>query len=327
MLQIALSKRFLEDYGAQIQAVAPKDFELSVLDDPAFGNAWRDAESLLSSEFADDSTTAQVVAQMPNLRWLHTIYAGMDNIPWDAVNARKIIVTNSAGVYAPMMAEYVIGTLVMLYRNLHLYYLAQQAHRGDRIRLRERPPQELYGKRMGIIGYGAIGVRLTHSANALGMRVWAMRRTPVIDANEPVERMLGADDLDELLRECDVIVIAASLNSSTRGLLGTNEFQKMKRDAVLINVARGAILDEAALVQALEQGWIRGAALDVTTIEPLPADSPLWDIPNVILTPHISGEMPIGRQRSIDLFCKNLRLYLNGQTDSFGNRATSTAHT
>ncbi|MCC7160955.1 MAG: D-2-hydroxyacid dehydrogenase [Anaerolineae bacterium] len=327
MAQIALSKRFLQDYGAQIQAIAPDRIELMVLDDPALSGAWQDSEILISSEFAGGVTTAQVVARMSHLRWLHTIFAGMDNIPWDAVGARSIIVTNSAGVYAPMMAEYVIGMLVMLYRNLHLYYMAQQAHRDDRIRVPELPPQELYGKRMGIIGYGAIGMRLTHSANALGMRVWAMRRTPVIDANEPVERMLDTDELDEMLRECDVIAIAASLNSSTRGLLGANEFQKMKRGAVLINVARGAILDEAALVRALEQGWIRGAALDVTTIEPLPADSPLWNAPNVILTPHISGEMPIGRQRAIDLFCKNLRLYLNDQTSFLGNRAIPSAHT
>lgn len=326
MLQIALSKRFFQDYGAQIHAAAPDRVELQVLDDPALGSVWRGAEILLSSEFANEVTTAQVVRQMPNLRWLHTIYAGMDNIPWDEVNARGIIVTNSAGIYAPMMAEYVIGVLVMLYRNLHLYYLAQHDYHSDKIRRHELPPQELYGKRMGIIGYGAIGIRLAHLAGALGMRVWAMRRTPVIDANEPVERMLGLDELDELLRECDVIVIAASLNSSTRGLLGANEFQKMKRDAVLINVARGAILDENALVQALVQGWIRGAALDVTIIEPLPADSPLWDAPNILLTPHISGEMPIGRQRSIDLFCKNLRLYLKGQTNYLGNRASSSAH-
>lgn len=326
MRQIALSKRFLQDYGAQIQAAAPDRVELLVLDDPALGSAWRDAEILLSSEFANNATTAQVVDQMPNLRWLHTIFAGMDNIPWAEVNARRIIVTNSAGVYAPMMAEYVIGALVMLYRNLHLYYLAQHEHHSDKLGRHELPPQELYGKRMGIIGYGAIGIRLAHSVNALGMRVWAMRRTPVIDANEPVERILGVDELKELLRECDVIVITASLNSSTRGLLGADEFQLMKRDAVLVNVARGAILDENALVQALAQGWIRGAALDVTTIEPLPADSPLWKFPNVLLTPHISGEMPIGRRRSIDFFCKNLRLYLNGHLNSLGNRASSSAH-
>lgn len=326
MRQIAISKRFLQDYGAQIQAAAPDRVELLVLDDPALGSAWRDAEILLSSEFANNVTTAQVVDQMPNLRWLHTIFAGMDNIPWAEVNARGILVTNSAGVYAPMMAEYVIGTLVMLYRNLHLYYLAQHEHHSDTLGRHELPPQELYGKRMGIIGYGAIGIRLAHSVNALGMRVWAMRRTPVIDANEPVERILGVDELEELLRECDVIVITASLNSSTRGLLGADEFQLMKRDAVLVNVARGAILDENALVQALAQGWIRGAALDVTIIEPLPADSPLWKFPNVLLTPHISGEMPIGRRRSIDLFCKNLRLYLNGHINSLGNRASSSAH-
>jgi phosphoglycerate dehydrogenase-like enzyme len=109
-------------------------------------------------------------------------------------------------------------------------------------------------------------------------------------------------------------------------MLGIEEFRKMKRDAVLVNVARGAIVDEDALVQALKERLIRGAALDVTTIEPLPPESPLWDAPNVLITPHISGEMPIGRIRSMDLFCRNLKLYLRGQVDSMGNRVDGARH-
>jgi phosphoglycerate dehydrogenase-like enzyme len=257
---------------------------------------------------------------------VHTIYAGTDNIPWDLVTARNLLVTNSAGVYAPMMAEYVIAMVVMLYRNLHLHALAQREHRQDPRRSLYAENLELYGKRMGILGYGAIGRQLAVAANGLGMHVWALRRTPTIGALEPVERMLESRELPLLLRECDIVVIAASLNSTTRGLLGAEQFAQMKRGAILVNVARGAILDEAALVQSLEQGHLRGAILDVTTVEPLPPDSPLWDAPNLLLTPHISGEMPVGRDRSIELFCKNLQLYLDGQTASLGNLVQMSAH-
>ncbi len=326
MSTIALSLEFLGKYGAQIQNVAPDEVSLLVVDGEPPSAEWREAEILVKSEFANGARPDEVIAQMPRLRWVHSIYAGTDDIPWDEVTRRSIIVTNSAGVYAPMMAEYAIGMVIMLYRNFHIYAAAQREHDGGKHRNPDLPPQELYGKRMGILGYGAVGRYLTGVANAMGMRVWALRRTPAVDSNEPVERMLGTDELDVLLRECDIVVIAASLNSSTRGLLGEREFRMMKRDAVLVNVARGAILDEDALVRALREGWIRGAALDVTTIEPLPPESPLWDLPNVLITPHISGEMPIGRIRSMDLFCRNLKLYLSGQANSMGNRVQAAAH-
>lgn len=326
MQKIALSQESAALYGAQIRAAAPNELELVVVDQNAPPEAWRDAEILLSAEFENDMTLEFLIEHLPRLKWLHTIYAGTDNIPWALVNARGIVVTNSAGVYAPMMAEYVIASVVMLYRNLHKYAAEQKQHRLDK----HQPPAgfngELFGKRMGILGYGATGRRLAESARGLGLHVWALRRTPTILDNEPVERILDMSELDVLLRESDILVITASLNSSTRNLLGLEQFRMMNRDAVLVNVARGAILDEDALVHALNAGWIRGAILDVTTEEPLPPENPLWDAPNLLLTPHISGEMPIGRIRSIELFCRNLRLYREGQMGNFGNRVESGAH-
>lgn len=317
--RIALSKGLLELRGAQIYQVAPAQIELVAIDERG-DVSWREAEIFIHSEFANDQTPDYFVSNMPRLRWLHTIYAGTDDLPWQLISARNLIVTNSAGVYAPMMAEYVIAMLVVHYRKLHEHFFAQREHRQLPSRV---PPEwngELFGKRMGILGYGAVGRRLAHIANAFGMRVWALRRTPMIAANEPVEQILDAGELDLLLRECDVVVITAALNTSTRHLIGARELQMLQRDAVLVNIARGAILDEQALVRALEEGWFGGAILDVTATEPLPANSPLWDAPNLLLTPHISGEMPIGRERSIHLFCQNLKLYLEGRTEFFGNR-------
>lgn len=326
MVKIALSGEFLRRWGERISEVAPGEIEHAVVD-RAGDEAWHDAEILVKSEFGDGATPEQVIAKMPRVRWVHTIYAGTNDIPWGLVSERGIVVTNSAGVYAPMMAEYVIGMLVALYRNLPAYLAAQRERRWETSRAHERSNEELYGKRMGIIGYGATGRQLAHAAKGLGMRVTAIRRTPAILANEPVERMLGTDGLGALLGESDIVVICASLNSSTRGLLGVNEFRQMKPNAVLVNVARGAILDEEALIQALKEGRLRGAILDVTAVEPLPADSPLWDAPNLLITPHISGEMPVGRERSMKLFCENLRLYLKGQIGSLGNRVEVNRHT
>lgn len=326
MIQIALSRVFLERWGEQIITVAPEQIQLLGVDDPA-DEAWRDAEIFINSEFANGKTATELVGKMPRLRWLHSIYAGTDDIPWELVNARGIIVTNSAGVYAPMMAEYVIAMLVVHYRNLDKHIRAQSEHRPQAARSLEETSGELFGKRMGILGYGAIGRRIAHVASAMGMRVCAMRRTPTVAANEPVERMLGAKDLELLLRECEIIVVTASLNSTTRSLIGKAELEWMKPGAVLVNVARGAIVDEAELARALERGQIGGAILDVTTEEPLPMASPLWSAPNLLLTPHISGEMPVGRERSMDLFCQNLQLYLDGQREFFGNRVRSETHT
>ena len=317
--RIALSKVLLERRGAQIYQAAPAHIELVAMDERG-NESWREAEIFINSEFANDQPPEYFVSNMPRLRWLHTIYAGTDDLPWQLITARNLIVTNSAGVYAPMMAEYVIAMLVVHYRKLHEHLFAQREHRQTQSRVPQERNGELFGKRMGIFGYGAVGRRLAYVANAFGMRVWALRRTPMIAANEPVEQILDASELDLLLRECDVVVIAAALNTSTRNLIGARELQMLKRDAVLVNIARGAIVDERALVQALEQCWLGGAILDVTTTEPLPANNPLWEAPNLLLTPHISGEMPIGHERSMNLFCQNLKLYLEGRTALFGNR-------
>lgn len=325
MVQIAITREFLGRWGEKIKSVAPQQVELVVMDAPG-EEGWRGAEVLLKSEAATDATPAFFISNMPRLRWVHSIYAGTNDLPWEQITARDLVVTNSAGVYAPMMAEYVLATVVMLYRNLPAHWQAQREHRWGDSLAQAGSNDELYGKHMGILGYGATGRYLAQAARALGMRVWALRRTPVIDALEPVERMLVLSELDELLRACDIVVLTASLNTSTRGLLGADEFARMKPNAVLVNVARGAILDEDALAQALQAGKVRGAILDVTTTEPLPPDSPLWDAPNLFLTPHISGEMPIGRERSIELFCKNLGLYLEGNTDSFANRVRVASH-
>lgn len=158
------------------------------------------------------------------------------------------------------------------------------------------------------------------------MEVWATKRTPTISTSEPVDVLLPATEIRRLLATSDYVVIAASLNSSTRDLIGRAELQGLKRGAVLVNVARGAIVDKVALAEALLSGQLRGAVLDVTDPEPLPPDDPLWHAPNLWITPHISGETTDGYDRAVDLFCANLKLYLAGDPERMGNIADLSAH-
>src|SRR3990170_3656626 len=169
---------------------------------------------------------------------------------------------------------------------------------------------EVRGKTMGVLGLGHIGAEIAEKAHVFGMRVIGTKRTP---ADVPhVDRIYPPDELREVLRASDVVVIALPLTSDTRGLLGEAAFRAMKRTALVINIGRGPIVQEAALVRALQEGWIGGAGLDVFEREPLPADSPLWGMEHVIITPHGSGGWPGYMDAAIPLLCDNLRRYLDG---------------
>jgi phosphoglycerate dehydrogenase-like enzyme len=158
------------------------------------------------------------------------------------------------------------------------------------------------------------------------MNVWATRRKPMLTAGEPVDRLLPAGGLHELLGASDYVVVTASLNSTTRHLLGEAEFRAFKPGAVLVNVARGGVVDQDALLAALDEGRVGGAFLDVVDPQPLPPESPLWSHPRVTITPHISGGSPEGWARSMDLFCSNLPLYLDGDVARLGNLANLADH-
>jgi phosphoglycerate dehydrogenase-like enzyme len=191
----------------------------------------------------------------------------------------------------------------------HLFRF-QQAHEFNR----RIPPRELCGKTVGIIGMGHIGAAVAQRARAFGCRVLGIRRSFTARGPDAVaDEAVPPSDLDYLLGESDFVVIAAPLTPETRGLIGEAQLRAMKPSACLINVARGAIVDEPALIRALKEGWIAGAGLDVFVREPLPPESELWDLENLILTPHISGGTEIYSLRATEIFCANLRRYLAGQ--------------
>jgi phosphoglycerate dehydrogenase-like enzyme len=175
-------------------------------------------------------------------------------------------------------------------------------------------PQELFGKTVGIVGMGHIGTEVARLAKAFGCYVVATRRSITLPSrDDAADELLPPGSLLDLLARSDFVVLAVPLTAETRQLIGESELRAMKPTAVLINIARGTVVDEAALVQALKGGWIAGAGLDVFEQEPLPEDSELWGMDNVIMSPHISGGTAIYNQRATGIFCQNLRLYLAGE--------------
>lgn len=249
------------------------------------------------------------LAQLPNLVWVQQPGAGAD---WlmraPAFRSSEILLTSASGVHAIPIAEHVLALMFALSRRIHRFVRAQRDHEWrPRGRL-----GELDGATVGIVGLGSIGAKTAEKARGLNMRVLGLRR----DASKPcphVERLFGPDGLHAMLAEVDWLVLAAALTPETTHLMGEREFAAMKDSAYLINVGRGALVDELALIRALRDGRIGGAGLDVFEREPLPADSPLWDMGNVVVTPHFAGATPYYAQRVTDIFVENLRRFQVGE--------------
>ncbi len=246
------------------------------------------------------------VERAGRLRWVHVTSAGVDHLWGGALWRSDVLLTNSRGVHATPMAEHVLGWLLAFARNLHVHLEHQRQRRWQR-----EVGGQLAGSTVGIVGLGAVGQEVARLCKALGARVLGTRRRP--GPVPHVDRVLGPEGLQEVLENSDYVVLTLPLVPATRGLLGRQELRRMKPHAVLVNVGRGGLVDEEALVEALREGRLRGAALDTFATEPLPPDSPLWTLPNVLLSPHVAGDFHGYRDRVVGLFCDNLRRYLAGE--------------
>lgn len=241
------------------------------------------------------------------LRWIHATAAGVDGLLVPAVVEGRVTLTSSVGIHSTVLPEHVMALVLAFSRRLHVAVRLQSVRRWDRAAC---VGGEVEGKVLGVLGLGAIGRALSRRASAFGMRVIGTKRTP--EAMPCVERVLPPEGTDQILRDADYVVVLLPLTRQTRGLIDGRALSLMKRSAVLINVARGPVVVEEALVAALRGGLIAGAGLDVFDREPLSPDSPLYDMENVIITPHVSGASPTYFDRAIPLFCENLRRYLVG---------------
>ena len=246
------------------------------------------------------------------LRWIHSTAASATHVLFPALVDSDITVTNARGLHADAMAEHALAVMLGYVRQLHVARDAQLARRWEQERMAATGFGSLAGATLGIVGLGAIGSALAQRARALGMRVLAVRRHPaaapaVAHEEWPVAR------LPELLAQSDFVVVVAPHTRETERMFGAAEFAGMKPGARFINLGRGALVDEAALIDALRSGRLAGASLDVFEEEPLPSGSPLWEFPQVILTPHVSGLGPRYWERAMEQFIDNLRRYVAGR--------------
>jgi phosphoglycerate dehydrogenase-like enzyme len=256
-----------------------------------------------------------VFPRATRLRWVQSPAAGIGSLMFPELLASDVVVTSARGIRARSIAEHVIGVTIALARQLPLAMRAQVQHRWAQDEL-EGPVssvRSLQGLRMGILGLGAIGSEVATLASALGLRVSAIRRRPDSPVPAGVETVWPPDRLVDVLADSDVVVLSLPHTAGTKQLIGRRELDAMKRGALLINVARGKLLDDEAVVAALRDGRLGGAALDVFAREPLDASSPYWDLPNVIVTPHTAGAMRDYWTPLVALFMDNLRRFERGE--------------
>jgi phosphoglycerate dehydrogenase-like enzyme len=248
------------------------------------------------------------------LQWIHSTAAGVAQLMYPELRDSGILVTNPSGIFSVPMAEHTMGLLLALARNFPDSVRQQDQSHWSQQELWDKPQHltELNGQILLIIGYGSIGRELARRAKAFDLRVWGVTRSGKGDLTH-AERIVPALQLDEVLPQADFVVIAAPETSETRQLMGAARLARMKPGARLINIARGSLLDESALVRSLTSGTLGGAALDVAETEPLPPESPLWKAPNLFITPHTSAVSDRLWNRQTSLFMELLERWFDGR--------------
>jgi phosphoglycerate dehydrogenase-like enzyme len=259
------------------------------------------------------SLRPQQVLAAKQLRWIHSPAAAVHQLIFPELVKSDIVLTNAREVHGPVVAEHVIALVMALAKKIPQSVRLQQQRVWGQQRIWEEPPRprEVLDATLGLVGFGSIGREVARRAAALGMRVIALREHPEKGGAANLTGIFSPEQLDDLLSQADYVVLAAPVTPNTRGLINAARLNKMKQDAFLINVGRGPLVDEPALVSALKEKRIAGAALDVFSEEPLPPESPLWDLESLIITPHTAGLTEKLWGRHYAFFTANLRRYLN----------------
>lgn len=263
-------------------------------------------EDIESAEVILGDISREEFRKAKNLRWIQATGAGVDRLLFPELVESNVILTNASGVHPISIAEHTFAFILAITRGLI------KSFEGKRLKVwfhNEVSIDELYGKTIGIIGYGKIGQGIARLAKGFGMRVIGLKRDPGKEVEVKPDVLLGKESLDMLLKESDIVVIIVPLTKETYNLIGARELNLMKPTSILINVARGKVVDESALIKALRERRILSAGLDVFETEPLPPDSELWDLDNVVITPHIAGLNPYYTDRLLEIFIKNLQTY------------------
>ncbi len=294
--------RINQKFKDRVEVVKVKDFD-------GAGRILSDAEVLLTNQLEIDQNDLE---KMKDLKWIQCVYSGINHFPLDYLKERGILLTNARGVHRIQMSEFIVSLLLSIVRRSYHYTRAHLARKWDPLKV-----DELYGKTIGFIGVGAVARETARKLKVFDVKIIGVKNR--IEKVENFDEIYGRDQLDRLLERSDFVITLVPLTDETRGMIGEDQFKRMKKTAWFINVARGPIVDEKALIKALEEGRIAGAGLDVFEQEPLPEDSPIWDLDNVILTPHIAGPTPHYMNRLLDLFIENLEAFASGSTDKMVN--------
>ena len=324
-LQVLSTLRFTDDLLDQLRSVSPR---LHVIQQTC-----HDVEEVAAALTASPETEVLYTFHLPpdaldiapGLRWLQLHSAGANHIQGHPIMDSDIEITTVSGIHATPIAEYVFASMLAHRWRVPMWTHCQRQGKwpAGRWNLYARP--ELRGTTLGIVGYGSIGREVGRLGRAFGMRVLALRRSTdrakhgyaVEGTGDPAgaipERFYSPDALHEMLSECDYVVVTLPLTPETTHFIGPAELRVLKPTAYLVNISRGAVIDEQALVQALRDGSIAGAGLDVFEQEPLPSESPLWDLENVLISPHVAGFTPHYNERATALFAQNLHRYLTGE--------------
>jgi phosphoglycerate dehydrogenase-like enzyme len=272
----------------------------------------KDAEIILYSGLAGQTVPLRDVwPYAKNVRWIHSLSAGVENLLFPELIDSQVVVTNARGVFKRSLAEFVVLGMLYFYKRVRRLIESQRAHKWDDFLVDWLP-----GKIMGVVGYGEIGRECAMLAKAVGVKVYASRRKVEVSANDPVlDRVFAPARLAEMLSEVDVVVAAAPLTPETRHMISDAEFNVMKPSAIVMNVGRGPVIDEAALITALQKKRIAGAALDVFEVEPLPPYHPFYEMENVLLSPHCTDRTrdPDWLDLSMQCFVENFWRYIRGE--------------
>jgi len=298
-----------DDELRAVQARYPQVEFVRVTEESDLPDALADADAFFGFHFPPE-----LFGGARRLRWIHSAAAGVEANLFPAMVASDVVLTNASGLHAVNIPEHALGMLCALARNLHVAQRLKAERRWDRFAAISAGGgfRQLAGSHLAVLGAGAIGLGLVRLGRGLGMRVRVMRRRP----ERPIEgtdAVVGPGDLHELLGWADFVVVATPLTPDTHHLIDTRALAAMKSSAYLVNVGRGEIIDDAALIDALRNVAIAGAGLDVFVEEPLPSDHPYWTLDTVILTPHVSGYLPDFFARAFEIFLGNLDRFLAGQ--------------
>jgi len=300
----------------QITTISPK---INLRDVSGFANAEKRGDFSSREQFDAHLAEAEiiygpgppknVIARAPKLKWIQTTDVGVDDFLDSDIMGSSVIVTNTSGITAISIGECVLEMMLMFVKKMPLCFQLKQERQWKTFSL-----TVLHSKTVGIVGLGSIGRQVARLSKVFGMRVLATRRsTRSATRTRNVDILFSQDQLPQLLSDSDFVVLALPLTPETNNLIGEEELLTMKPTAYLINIGRGNIVDEAALTRALEENWIAGAGLDVFVTEPLPVESRLWELPNVVFSPHVAGEIEDYDLQTTRLFADNLRRYLSGK--------------